>query len=465
MNTLRAPADRRRFLKSAAGVAVALSARAQQNAPPNIVLVVADDLGYGDLSCYGSRIYTPNIDQMAQEGVRFTQFVTSSPVCTPSRAGWMTGRYSTRFGLPRVLDSIDTYGIPDTETTMAQMLKGAGYATMCVGKWHLGSLPQYLPANHGFDEYYGIPYSIDQGNRPLMQNLDVIEAPSRLDSLTYRYTQRAVDFVNRSKDAPFFLYLAHAFPHLPLAASAAFAGRSSRGPYGDAVQELDWSVGQVIQALKANGVDSNTLVMVSSDHGPWYQGSTGGLRGRKGETYEGGVRVPFVARYPNGIPAGQVSEAFATSLDILPTVGGLSRAPLPANPLDGIDIWQLLSGQQADLPREAFLYFNDVYLQCARVGPWKLHVSRYNSQNFTPAPVEGRINLPLRYPELYELSSDSEESYDRSGRNATIVADIQARISRMLQTFPADVQNAWASTMALQTESTPAGCSPVLKKS
>src|SRR5258705_540140 len=229
MNILNVAAGRRGFLKSAAGAAMALSARAQLQAPPNIVLIVADDLGYGDLSCYGSRIFTPNIDQLAQEGVRFTQFTSSSPVCSPSRAGWMTGRYSTRFGVPRVLDPSDTYGLPDSETTMAQMLKPSGYATMCVGKWHLGSLPQYLPTNRGFDEFYGIPYSIDQGNRPLMRNLDILEEPARLDTLTQRYTQRAVDFVNRSKDKPFFLYMPHAFPHLPLAAGPAFTRRSSRG--------------------------------------------------------------------------------------------------------------------------------------------------------------------------------------------------------------------------------------------
>src|SRR5262245_41879166 len=256
-------AGRRNFLKSAAGAAAAaLSARAQQPVRPNVVLILGDDLGYGDLSCYGSRISTPNIDQMAQEGVRFTQFTCSSSVCTPSRAGWMTGRYPTRFGMPRVLDPSDTYGIPDTETTVAQTLRGAGYSTACVGKWHLGSQRQYLPTNRGFDEFFGIPYSIDQGNRPLMNNLDVTEEPAKLDTLVQRYTQRAVDFVNRSKDRPFFLYLAHPFPHLPLAASAAFSGRSSRGPYGDAVQEFDWSVGQVLQALKSNGLDSNTLVMV-----------------------------------------------------------------------------------------------------------------------------------------------------------------------------------------------------------
>jgi arylsulfatase A len=457
--------DRRRFLKSAAGIAAAtLSAQAQANTPPNIVLIVADDLGSGDLSCYGSRIQTPYIDQMAQEGVRFTQFATSSPVCTPSRAGWMTGRYSTRFGLPRVLDPSDTYGLPDSETTMAQMLKSAGYSTMCVGKWHLGSQAQYMPLNRGFDEYFGIPNSTDQGNRPLMQNLDVIEAPARLDVLAQRYTQQAVDFVNRSKDRPFFLYLPHAFPHLPLASSPAFTGRSARGPYGDAVQEFDWSVGQILQTLKSNSLDSNTLVMVSSDHGPWFQGSNGGLRGRKGETYEGGVRVPFVARFPNTIPGGQVCHGFATSLDILPTIAGLTGAPLPPNPLDGIDIRPLLSGQQTDLPREAFLYFNDVYLQCARVGPWKLHVTRYNSQNFAPVPAEGRVNLPLRYPELYDLTSDMDESYDRSSRNQPVVADIQARIQRLIQTFPFEIQNAWSTTMALQVEATPAGCSPILKR-
>ena len=457
--------NRRAFLRTAAGTAFALSAHGQPSpsGPPNIVLIVADDLGYGDLGCYGSSIATPNIDRIAQQGVRFTQFCSASPVCSPARAALMTGRYPTRVGIPRVLDTCDTYGLPDSETTMAQVLKSAGYATMCVGKWHLGSTPQYLPTNRGFDEFYGIPYSIDQGTRPLLSNTDIIEQPASLETLTRRYTERAVDFIGRSGGAPFFLYMPHSFPHIPLAASPAFSGRSFQGLYGDVVQEIDWSVGQVLESIQANGLDSNTLVMVSSDHGPWFQGSPGGLRGRKGDTFEGGVRVPFVARFPGLIPGGQVCEEFAASLDIFPTVAGLAGAALPANPLDGIDIQPLLTGQPQDLPREAFLYFNDVYLQCARLGQWKLHVARFNSPPFTPAPAEGRLNLPLPCPELYNVVADPDESHDRAARNAATVSDLQARIARLMPTFPSDIWSAWNATLSVPVQGTPAGCLPIKK--
>jgi arylsulfatase A len=455
-------ANRRTFLQAAATAAtLTVPARADSSAPPNVIVILGDDLGYGDVGCYGSSIDTPNIDQMAADGVRFTQFDSASPVCTPSRAAWLTGRYPTRYGVPRVLNETDTYGIPDSETTMAQMLKGAGYATMCVGKWHVGSAPGFLPTNRGFDEFYGIPYSIDQGTRPLMHNLDIVEQPATLETLTQRYTASAVDFIGRAKANPFFLYMGHSFPHLPLAASTAFAGKSNEGIYGDAVQEIDWSVGQVLQAIKDNGLDSNTLVIFSSDHGPWFQGSPGRLRGRKGDTFEGGVRVPFIARFPGLIPGGQVSKAFATSLDILPTVGKMAGAALPPLPLDGVDIKGLLTGDQTSVTRDTFLYFNDVNLQAARNGNWKLHVSRYNSPAFVPPPAEGRINLPLPGPELYDVSKDLDESHDRSTRNPNILADLQSRITKALQTFPTEIQDAYARTRSIPVQGTPVGCFPV----
>jgi len=431
--------DRRAFLRrlagssAVAGASMAVTARAHTSRPPNIVLILADDLGYGDLGCYGSSIATPCIDQMAREGVRFTHFNSASSVCSPSRAAWLTGRYPTRTGIPRVLFPNDTYGLPDSEVTMAQMVKGAGYATACVGKWHLGSLPQFLPTSRGFDEFYGIPYSIDQGTRPLMYNQAVVEEPANLDTLTQKYTDYAVDFINRSKNNPFFLYMPHSFPHSPLPFSSRFAGRSFHGAYGDSVQEIDWSVGQILQALATNGLDSNTVVMVSSDHGPWFQGSPGGLRGRKGESWEGGVRVPFVARSPGRIPAGVLCQNFATSLDIVPTVAALTGSPWPANPLDGVDIGALLAGQHYDVARDVFLYFNDVFLHAARVGSWKLHVGRWNSPPFTPPPADGRQCMGIT-PELYDVVSDPDESHDRAGRNPAVVADIQARIAAALGT-------------------------------
>jgi arylsulfatase A len=359
--------DRRKFLATAAGLS-ALGLGAAPAPPPNVVMIYADDLGYGDLACYGSRLSTPNLDRMAAEGTRFTQFYSANPVCSPSRAALMTGRYPTRVGVPRVLFPNDTVGLPDSETTLAQALKPRGYRTMCVGKWHLGHLPRYLPTNRGFDEYFGIPYSNDMKPRTLLHNTEVVEGQATLETLTPRYTEQAVRFIERSKGAPFFLYMPHTYPHIPLAASPRFRGKSPSGIYGDVIAELDWSVGEVLAALKKNGVDRNTLVMFSSDNGPWFQGSPGRLRGRKGSTYEGGVREPFIARFPGRIPRGQAVAGVASTMDILPTVAKLCGAALPANPLDGIDIWPLLSGKSQQLEREALLFFDNWNLQCARWG-------------------------------------------------------------------------------------------------
>ena len=454
--------NRRDFLK-VAGVAACTPFSAAATPPPNIVFIYADDLGYGDLGCYGSAIRTPHLDGMAAEGVRFTQFYSANPVCSPSRAAALTGRYPTRTGVPRVLFPTDTTGLADSETTIAQLLKPQHYRTMCIGKWHLGHLPAYLPTSRGFDEYFGIPYSNDMKPRPLLHNLEQVEEPATLETLTARYTEQAVRFIERSKDGPFFLYMPHTFPHIPLAASPRFRGKSQLGLYGDVIEELDWSVGQVLGALKRNGIDDNTLVMFSSDNGPWYQGSPGGLRGRKGMTYEGGVREPFLARFPGRIPQGAVCKGVAATIDILPTVAKLTGAPLPTLSLDGIDIWPLLTGQRPSLEREALLYFDGWNLQCARWGKWKLHVARYNSVAYSPAPAGGRVNLPLRSPELYDIENDAEESYDTAGEHPTIVAEIRQRVERLLRTFPAEVTTAWEETQGRLTTETPAGAVPKLR--
>lgn len=442
---------------AAAGAAGLVRAAART---PNIVLIYCDDLGYGDLGVYGSKIRTPNIDRMAAEGVRFTQFYSANPVCSPSRAALLTGRYPTRTGVPRVLGPTDTTGLSLSETTIADTLKGVGYQTMCIGKWHLGHLPKYLPTRRGFDEYFGIPYSNDMKPTPLLHNTEQIEEPARLDNLTLRYTERAVRFIERSKSRPFFLYLPHTFPHIPLAASQRFRGKSPLGLYGDVIEELDWSTGEVLSALRRTGVDSDTLVMFSSDNGPWYQGSPGALRGRKGSTYEGGVREPLLARFPGKIPQGLVCSGVAGTVDILPMMARLAGAPLPGAPLDGIDIWPLLTGQQPSLEREALLYFDGWNLQCARWRKWKLHFARYNSMAFNPEPRIGRMNLPLRPPELYDLENDPQESYDSAAENPQVVKEIQGRVERLLATFPEEVRKAWAETQARKTETTPAGALP-----
>ncbi|MBY0507930.1 MAG: sulfatase [Bryobacteraceae bacterium] len=450
--------QRRQFLAVTASAPLAAAP-----APPNVVLIYCDDLGYGDLGCYGSAIPTPNLDRLAAEGVRFTHFYSANPVCSPSRAALLTGRYPTRVGVSRVFFPADKVGLARDEQTLADLLKARGYATMCVGKWHLGHLPEYLPTSRGFDEYFGIPYSNDMNPRLMLKGTEAVEQQAVLETITPRYTEQAVGFIERNKAKPFFLYMPHTYPHIPLAASERFRGKSKQGLYGDVLQELDWSVGEVLAALKKNGLDKNTLVMFSSDNGPWFQGSPGKLRGRKGQTYEGGVRVPFLARWPGKIPAGRVLDAIGSTMDLLPTIAGLSGAKLPAKPLDGVDIWPLLSGQKKDHTREALLYFDNWDLQCARLGPWKLHVGRYNSFIYGPAPSTGRVNLRLRPPELYHLVTDPDESFDVAAKFPDIVRDLESRIAKALPGFPAEVQKAWRDTDGRDTAPSEPGRLPRIK--
>ena len=452
---------RRSFLFGAAVSLASFSVAQSASRAPNIVMIYADDMGYGDLSCYGSSISTPNLDRMAEEGIRLTHFYSASPVCSPSRAALMTGRYPNRVGVPRVLDPSDPAGLSLTETTLGDMLQGNGYATACVGKWHLGRKAEYMPTNRGFDEYFGIPYSHDMWPRPLMLNLNTVEETAELTTLTQRYTSYAVDFIQRSKNKPFFLYMPHSFPHIQLAVSPSFDGKSGQGLYGDVVQEIDWSVGQILQTLKENKLADNTLVMFSSDNGPWYQGSPGKLRGRKGDTYEGGMREPFIARFPGRIPAGQVSDVMASTLDILPTLGRLTGAALPSQTLDGVDLMPVLSGREKNVERDAFLYFSDIHLQCARLGPWKLHLARYNVPVFLPEPVSGRVNLPLPQPELYNVIEDAEEGYNRASKNMGVVSEIKARVEKLIATFPMEIRAAYEETKKRKVQPTPENAPPV----
>ena len=453
--------QRRCCLAAAAG-AVA-SPLAAQTKPLNIVLILTDDLGWGDLGCYGSTLRTPNLDGLARDGARFTHFCSANPVCSPSRAALLTGRYPTRVSVPRVLFPYDNEGLPASETTIAAMLKPLGYRTMCVGKWHLGHKPDYLPMKRGFDAYFGIPYSNDMKPAVLLRNEEVVEPEATQDTLTRRYTEEAVRFIDSAKDGPFFLYMPHNMPHIPLHASERFRGKSPQGLYGDVIEEVDWSVGEVLAALKRNGVDNNTLVLFSSDNGPWYQGSPGRLRGRKGSTLEGGVRVPLLARLPGRIPKGRVVEGLASMMDILPTIAEVTGAKPPSQALDGIDVWPMMSGRTQGIDREALLYFDDWHLQCARWKNWKLHVARYTSAVYSPGPPGGRQNLPLRPAELYNLDLDPDESYDVAAENPKIVAEISGRIERLLKTFPEAVQKDWAATQGRTTLPSPAGQWPRAK--
>lgn len=423
------------------------AAFAQPNTLPNVVLIYCDDLGYGDLGCYGSKIRTPHLDALAASGVRFTNFYSANPVCSPSRAALMTGRYPTRVGVPKVLFPPDTGGLNENEETIANVLKKRGYRTMCIGKWHLGRPEKYLPANRGFDSYFGIPYSNDMTPRVMMRDTQVIEQTADLDTLTPRYTEEAIKFINGSKGKPFFLYMPHTYPHIPLGASPRFRGKSPLGIYGDVVEELDWSVGEIAAALKRNGMDRNTLIVFSSDNGPWFQGSPGSLRGRKGMTWEGGVRVPCIVSMPGRIPKGRVSDAVTSTMDILPTVAALTGAPLPAMPLDGMNIWPLLSGQVKTVERaEVLLYFDEQFLLCARWKQWKLHVARFNHVTYSPAPASGRRTFPMT--ELYNLPIDPEESYDVSDQNPQVVAEIMGRIEKLMPSFPSAIMKAWEEQKA-----------------
>ena len=413
-------------------------------AAPNYVLIFCDDLGYGDLGCYGStKNRTPRIDAMAKEGMRFTSFLSSSPVCTPSRASLLTGCYARRVGMHEdftghwVLIPRSRRGMHADEWTLPEMLKAKGYATACIGKWHLGDQPPHLPTAHGFDEYYGIPYSNDMASArrgdpplPLVQGAKVIEAPANQATLTQRYTREAVRFIERNKSKPFFLYLPHTFPHLPLFASKEFHGKSANGRYGDSVEEIDWSTGKILDALKQHGLDKNTLVIFTSDNGS--NGRNGGsnapLSGAKGGTMEGGMRVPMIARWPGRIPAGGTCNELSSTMDFLPTFAALSGGLLSANKIDGHDITPLLTGAKgAASPYEVFYYYRRRQLQAVRWGDWKWHLPLANTfPNWTTANQKGRG----RPGKLVNLKTDLAEKVDVTEANPKVMAKMRALLAQ-----------------------------------
>lgn len=452
---------RRAFLRGLGGAISGLALRGQsQQKPPNVIVILADDLGYGDLGCFGSTIPTPNIDRLASEGIRLTRFYSASPVCSPSRAALLTGRYPARTGVVNVLMPGDKIGLNADERTISRVLKDAGYRTGCIGKWHLGNQPEFMPTRHRFDEFYGVPYSNDMYPLPMVNGSQVVDSSPDQKSLVDRFTSQATGFIARNKDVPFFLYMAHTAPHIPLAPADRFRDKSGHGAYGDLVAELDWSTGQVLEALKQNGVDDNTLVIFTSDNGPWYQGSAGNLQGRKGSTYEGGVREPFIARFPGRIPAGKVSTGLSSTMDLLPTIARLCGSPVPSDSVDGVDIWPILSGDQPFVDREALLFFDGWQIQCIRWGPWKLHVARYNTYAWTLDPPGGRCNLPLPRPELYHIDEDPGESYDRAAEKPDLVNELKGRVERLLLNMPEKVRTAWRDTLSQRTQDTPAGALP-----
>ena len=402
---------------------------------PNFVIVLADDLGYGDLGCYGHpTIPTPNLDRMAAEGLRFTQFYAADNVCTPSRAALLTGRLPIRSGMcsdrNRVLIPSSAGGLPDSEITIAEGLKTKGYATACIGKWHLGHLPQYLPMRHGFDSYFGIPYSNDMKPSPLMRGDQIIEQPAVQEALTRRYTEEAVKFIRDHKDKPFFLYLPHTFPHTPLHASEQFKGKSPRGLYGDVVEELDWSVGQVLQTLRDLGLAQHTLVFFTSDNGPWlmqreHGGSAGLLRDGKGSTWEGGQREPAIAWWPGKIKPGQVSQALASTMDLFNTCLTLAGVDIPSDRvMDGVSLVPVLLGTGPG-ERNVMFFYRGTRLMAVRKGPWKMHVAVRAA--YGPDSAQTMMPEP---PYLYHLDHDPSEQYNVAAGNPEVINDLRKEIER-----------------------------------
>lgn len=463
----------RRPLQSAivvAALALALSVSGRSYARPNIVLILADDLGYGDLGCYAHpKFKTPHLDRLAVEGARLTQFNTPAPYCAPTRAALLTGRYPWRCGMPdnphptqdtivnRMRPEQDKVALPAGEVTLAQLLKQAGYATACVGKWHLGHHPESLPTQRGFDEYFGIPYSNDMRPVQLLDGERVVEYPVALTTLTRRYNERARRFIERNAARPFFLYFAHMHPHKPLAPGEAFYKKSGAGLYGDVIAELDASVGEVLAKLNELRLDTNTLVLFTSDNGAWYGGSTGGLRGMKGSSFEGGYRVPMLARWPGRILAGQVNHSPAIIMDLFATVLAAARVePPPGVVLDGRNILPLLTSD-APSPHEVIFGMAGPRLACVRDARWKLHVVKPNEplprrdgvKWVDPRGPDGVTILapfeqyqPTNYPGLqtgdppkalmlFDLLADPGEQHNVAAQHPDVVARLQNEHEKM----------------------------------
>jgi len=406
---------------------------AEEGSPekPNVVLILADDLGYADLSCYGSKeIRTPHLDKMAAEGMKFTDFYAAACVCTPTRAALLTGCYPKRVGLHNaVLGPRTKSGLNPNEITLAELLKAQGYATTCIGKWHLGEQKAVLPLAHGFDSYFGMP-GPNHGASDLYRNNELIAEKKNVDKnqLTVRYTEEAVKFIREQKDKPFFLYLPHSAPHYPLYASKEFRGTSKQGLRGDMIEEIDWSCGEILKTIKELGLDENTLVIFTSDNGQAGVAAQP-LHGGKGSSWEAGFRVPFVARWPKRIPAGAVCEEFATIMDMLPTIAPLAGAVATTDrKIDGKDIWPLLSGKpDARSEYDAFFYYvRDSQLSAVRQGKWKLHLRVPSERWAGKLPKEALLDTKpsTSLPWLYDLNEDISETKNVAEDNPEVVESL-----------------------------------------
>lgn len=416
---------------------------------PNIVLIVADDLGYGDLSCYGHpTIHTPRIDQLAQLGIKHTSFYTGSSVCTPSRASFMTGKYPIRAGLPGNLGPGSPGGLEKDQVTLAEKLKAVGYRTAAFGKWHLGAVPGYMPTDRGFDEYLGLLYSNDMmppwvnTDRPLelYHNEDPIEHPVDQTTLTKRYAHAAIDFIKQESDQPFFIYLPHSMPHLPIYASQEFQGKSDGGDYGDVIEEIDATTGQIVDVLMERNIWKNTLFIVTSDNGPWrnmparmfntepvekwHGGSTAALYGAKATSHEGGQRVPAIVTFPGKIPSGQVSAELCSAMDVHATILELAGIDFHDSNIDGTSLWEMWTHNQAS-PREEFFYMRGKRLEAMRDSRWKLRVA-VPADGWT-SPERNTGDEPI-LTQLFDLRNDPFEQFNRADDRADLVAKMKSKM-------------------------------------
>ncbi|MEM7659329.1 MAG: sulfatase [Bacteroidota bacterium] len=426
--------------------------------PPNVVIIFTDDQGYGDVGAYGATGFTtPHLNRLASQGMRFTHHYSAQPVCSASRAGLLTGCYPNRIGISGALFPFHKKGLNPEETTLAELLKAQGYATAVFGKWHLGHHEKFLPLQHGFDEYTGVPYSNDMwpielnGSKtppgkgrgdypdlPLIEGNEVIEKITTLagqDKLSTLYTEKAVDFIRRKKDEPFFLYVPHTMPHVPLGVSAKFKGKSEQGMYGDVMMELDWSVGEIMAALDETGVADHTIVIFTTDNGPWlnygnHAGSSGGLREGKTTSWEGGQRVPFLLRWPGKTPAGTINHRLSCTIDLLPTIANIVGADLPEKPIDGINLRELWQGNvEAEPRKDLYYYYGTNNLNAVRKGNWKLVLPHtfgsYHAMPGNDGRGGRRIKTEVTEPELYNLMRDPGEEYNVAELHPEKVAELQ----------------------------------------